>query len=33
MLICLLQYNGQAGVELAVRILLHEFRITMALAG
>ena len=28
-----LQYNGAEGVELAVKILLREFRITMALCG
>jgi (S)-2-hydroxy-acid oxidase len=28
-----LQYNGQEGVELAIRLLLDEFRTTMALAG
>lgn len=28
-----LQYNGQAGVELGLRILLEEFRSVMALAG
>ena len=27
------QYKGQEGVELALKILLHEFQITMALAG
>lgn len=27
------QYDGQEGVELAVRILRQELRITMALAG
>lgn len=27
------QYKGQEGVELAVRILLEEFKSTMALAG
>ena len=28
-----LAYNGQEGVELAVKILAHEFKVTMALAG
>ncbi|KAI7204637.1 hypothetical protein D0869_01090 [Hortaea werneckii] len=28
-----LAYNGQAGVELALKILMHEFRLTMGLAG
>lgn len=28
-----IQYNGQEGVELAIRILRQELRITMALAG
>lgn len=28
-----LAYNGQAGVELALKTLLSEFRVTMALAG
>ncbi|KAL2413142.1 Oxidase FUB9 [Exophiala dermatitidis] len=28
-----LAYNGQAGVELAIKLLLEEFRTTMALAG
>jgi (S)-2-hydroxy-acid oxidase len=28
-----LQYKGQAGVELGIRILYEEFRSTMALAG
>jgi (S)-2-hydroxy-acid oxidase len=27
------QYNGQEGVELAIKILRQELRITMALAG
>ena len=30
---CGLQYKGQEGVELALKILLEEFRTTMALAG
>lgn len=33
MLTCELQYNGQEGVELALKLLLDEFRTTMALAG
>ena len=28
-----MQYKGQQGVELALKILLEEFRVTMALAG
>lgn len=28
-----IQYNGQEGVELAIRILQQELKITMALAG
>lgn len=28
-----LAYDGQRGVELGLKILLHEFRVTMALAG
>lgn len=28
-----IQYNGQEGVELGIRILRQELRITMALAG
>jgi (S)-2-hydroxy-acid oxidase len=28
-----IQYNGQEGVELAIKILRQELRITMALAG
>jgi (S)-2-hydroxy-acid oxidase len=28
-----IQYNGQEGVELAIRILRQELKITMALAG
>lgn len=28
-----LAYNGQTGVELALKILLSEFQVTMALAG
>lgn len=27
------QYDGQKGVELALQILMTEFRLTMALAG
>jgi len=29
----ILQYNGQEGVELAIDLLINEFRIVMALAG
>lgn len=28
-----MQYNGQEGVELAIKLLMNEFKITMALAG
>ena len=28
-----IQYNGQEGVELAIKLLINEFKITMALAG
>ena len=27
------QYNGQEGIELALKILQHEFKLTMGLAG
>lgn len=29
----LLQYNGEAGVDLAIKILMAEFRRTMMLMG
>jgi isopentenyl diphosphate isomerase/L-lactate dehydrogenase-like FMN-dependent dehydrogenase len=28
-----MQYNGREGVELAIKLLMDEFKITMALAG
>lgn len=33
MYVSVLQYNGEAGVDLAIKILLDEFRRTMMLTG